>query len=358
MLRYALVFAVAGLTTWFLTPLVLRLCWRYGWFDHPNGRKVHQNPVPRLGGVAIFFGFWLAVAVGLARSPDRFYLATEQFAPIFFGSLVILAIGLYDDLKGAVPAAKLLAQITAGLILIAWGIQIRVLYIPFVGGVALGATSVPVTLLWLLALANTINLIDGLDGLAAGISAIVAASLLLTGLFLKIESVAIISAAVMGATLAFLRFNWHPARLFMGDSGSLVLGFLFASVSIICPVKSITGVALFVPLLALGVPLIETASAIVRRISAKQKLLAADNQHLFHYLLGLGLSQRAVVWLFYVAACACLFVVLCLLTLDRRVIVSALMVLYVMLFLALAFALRQLTGRSEKGVLNAPPEKV
>lgn len=339
---YLIILLLALIATWLLTPLIKRWCLSFAWYDHPNGRKVHQQPTPRLGGIAIFFGFWIAVFIGLLIFPRGPEILKEQLGGVFLGSVVVLIAGIYDDLKEISWVAKLLSQAIGTAILIAWGIQIRVAYLPMVGAVQLGYLSIPVTFIWIVALSNTINLIDGLDGLATGVSAIGAVGLALTGILLKIDSVAIVAFGIIGATLGFLRYNWHPAQLFMGDSGSLFLGFLFAALSTICPIKSFTGAALFVPLLALGVPLVETISAIWRRLFTNQKIFVADKRHLFHYLLDSGLTQQAVVWLFYVASFACLFVVICLLTLDRRVIVSALGILYLMLFIALTFLIKQM----------------
>ena len=314
-----------------LTPLVIFLCRKKGVFDQPGPRKIHTRPIPRLGGVSLFLGFWIALASAfLANGPPP-----SELIYLFFGSLAIFAVGLFDDLRTSDWRLKLLVQILGGAILVAGGLAIKVLYVPFVGAWNLGFWSLPVTFLWVVIITNSINLIDGLDGLAGGVSLIVALTLFLAGHFLQIPLLAVFSLGLAGALAGFFPFNYFPARIFMGDSGSLTVGFLFASLGLLFPIKGFAATALFIPLLTLGVPLAEAASTFIRRTKGGQPWHAADQGHLFHRLLELGLSHKVTVWLFYSSSLAFSFLVLCLVTLDRRFILSGLVLLY--LFLSVAF---------------------
>ncbi len=314
-----------------LTPLVAYLCRKKGLFDQPGPRKVHARPTPRLGGISIFLSFWTGLVAVFLLDGDIPY----EIYFVFLGSLIIFAIGLFDDLHTSDWRLKLLVQIQGGAILFEGGMAIKVLYVPFVGAWTLGFWSLPVTFLGVVVLTNSINLIDGLDGLAAGVSLIVASTLFLAGHFLQIPLLALFALCLAGALAGFLPFNYFPARIFMGDSGSLTVGFLFASLGLLFPIKGFAATALFIPLLTLGVPLAEAASTLIRRWKSGRAWHAADREHLFHRLLELGLSHTVTVWLFYSSSLAFSFLVLCLVTLDRRFILSGLVLLY--LFLSVAF---------------------
>ncbi len=326
-----------------LTPLVTYFCRKKGFFDQPAPRKIHTRPTPRLGGVSIFFSFWMGMAaVFLLNGP----IPLELFF-VFLGSLAIFAVGLFDDLHTSDWRLKLLVQILGAAILVAGGLSIKVLYVPFIGAWDLGFWSLPGTFLWVVVLTNSINLIDGLDGLAAGVSLIVALTLFLAGHFLGIPLLVIFSLSLAGVLAGFLPFNYFPARIFMGDSGSLTVGFLFASLGLLFPIKGFAATALFIPLLTLGVPLVEAASTLVRRLKSGQAWHAADREHLFHRLLELGLSHKVTVWLFYSSSLAFSFMVLCLVTLDRRFILSGLVLLYLFLSVAFIILVRHVAERKK-----------
>jgi len=314
-----------------LTPAVIAFCRKKSLFDRPGPRKIHTQPLPRLGGVSIFTGFWLGLFVSL-KLANSF---SAEFIYIFFGSLIIFILGIVDDLRNYDWRLKILMQILAGSILISGGLAIQVLYVPFLGTWNLGFWSIPVTLFWVVVLTNSINLIDGLDGLAAGVSLIVSLTLFWAGFFLEISLLQFIALALAGALAGFLPFNYFPARIFMGDSGALTAGFLFASLGLLFPIKGFTATALFIPLLTLGIPLVEATTTFIRRLKSGQAWHQADQNHLFHRLLDLGLSQKVTVWLFYSSSLSFSFLVLCLVTLDRRAILSGLVLLY--LFLSIAF---------------------
>lgn len=326
-----------------LTPAVAFVCRKKGLFDQPGPRKIHTRPTPRLGGISIFISFWGALSA--------YFLWNGSFpGELFFvlgGSLVVFSIGLFDDLHSSDWRLKILVQILGGAILIAGGLAVKVLYVPFVGAWELGFWSLPVTFLWVVVLTNGINLIDGLDGLAAGVSLIVALTLFFAGHFLQIPLLTLFALSLAGALAGFLPFNYFPARIFMGDSGSLTIGFLFASLGLMFPIKGFAATALFIPLLTLGVPLAEAASTIFRRLKSGRAWHAADQEHLFHRLLGLGLSAKVTVWLFYSSSLAFSFLVLCLVTLDRRFILSGLVFLYLFLSVAFIILVRHVTEKKK-----------
>ena len=294
-----MVFAIALAGTWLLTPALTEFCHWRKILDWPGARKLHQTPTPRLGGLVLFISAISAWFLAYIIWPTLWQESRSLILWLALGASIIFALGLWDDLKPLRFRYKIMLQILTGIILIWAGLRVNLLFIPFWQPVKLGWLSYPVTMLWFLALLNSVNLIDGLDGLAAGVSVISAATLLLVGLHYEAYLVALIMAGVVGVGLGFLKFNFSPAKIFMGDSGALFLGYLFAVSSLICPIKSYTAVALFVPLVALGLPLLETASSFLRRTLGLRKFYAADNQHLYNLLLDFGLSSRKTVIIFY-----------------------------------------------------------
>jgi len=334
-----IVFAVAGVATGICAPLISRICFRIGLLDLPGEHKRHRFPTPNLGGIAIFIGFWAAIIVAYRLFP---VVPQELGRFLYFviaGGVVVFLTGLIDDLSELSALIKLMAQIIVGLILYAGGLKITVLFIPLHGPIDLGYLSLPITLLWLVGVTNCINLIDGLDGLAAGVSAIAALALLFVGIYFSLATVMVFSAAVIGVCLVFLYFNHYPARLFMGDSGSLFLGYLFAVITIIFPIKSYATAAVFVPLMALGVPIIETVVSFLRRTATGRKFYQADNNHLFHYLAASGLSKSQVVWMFYLLSAVFAVFSGAMFIFDKRAVFTLLVVFMVVIF-AVLFRLR------------------
>ncbi|MBI5266997.1 MAG: undecaprenyl/decaprenyl-phosphate alpha-N-acetylglucosaminyl 1-phosphate transferase, partial [candidate division Zixibacteria bacterium] len=252
--------------TLFLAPLAIRLGKRFDLLDHPGRHKRHQQPVPFLGGTVLFVTFWMTVlSVGWIRGVPA--LEPSESVPwIFAGSLVVFLIGLLDDLRPQSALVKLTVEAVAGLLLYMGGLKVDPISIPFMGQWALGPWSALVTIAWVIGLTNAINLIDGLDGLAAGVSLIAAAVMAVLGIVYQVGSVLTIAATLIGFLSVFLWYNRYPARLFLGDSGSLQIGLYFAIISLAVPFKSYTAAALYLPLLALGVPILETAVSILRRI--------------------------------------------------------------------------------------------
>lgn len=314
--HYTAIGVVAALVTLLVTPAVRRFAISRGLADYPGGRKVHTKPIPRLGGVAIYLG--VMAAVGVQALGEHYSLwngtivsggtARARVLGVLAGLTVIFVVGLIDDLKTLSPGWKLLGQIVAAGALMASGLRIEYVGDPTGGGlIALGLLSVPVTLVYVVGFTNIINLIDGLDGLAAGVSAIAAASLLVLAVQGNRFDAAAFAVAVIGACIGFLRYNSHPASIFMGDSGALFLGFTLATISLMGVMKSSAAVALAVPLLIVGVPIFDTASAIVRRLMHKRPIQEADRGHIHHRLLGRGFNQRQTVFIIYVWSIALAF---------------------------------------------------
>lgn len=289
--RVWLGFLVAGALTYLFTPAVRLMVIKLGVLKHPGERGVHQEPVPHLGGIALVIGVLGAIAL---LAPH-----TAAMTGIVWGGLLIALLGLVDDLRGLPAWAKFLGQVAVAIFATRHGITIQAITNPFGGLVGTGWAAGPLTVFWLVAVMNTVNLIDGLDGLAAGLSGIAALTLLTVALRQGEPAVALLAAAVGGSAFAFLRYNFNPAKIFMGDTGSLFLGFLLGSVSVIGMLKDATAMAMAVPILALGIPIFDTGFAIVRRLANHRPIGEADRGHLHHRLLDLGLSQRQAVLLLY-----------------------------------------------------------
>ncbi len=293
---FFLAFVVAILAT----PAVIALAAKTGALDKPDSRKVHNKPIPRIGGVAIYSAFMLSTlsVMIFADFPDEFF---KEIIGLIFSGSVIFAVGLIDDYKNLPAKVKLLGQIIAASILvILFDVRIDFISDPFGDYIYLDFFAIPATIFWLVGITNTVNLIDGLDGLAAGISSIAAVTILLVAMEDNILLVAVLTAAIAGAAVGFLFYNFNPASIFMGDSGALFLGFMLAGISIIGAVKSAATIALFVPILALGLPILDTTFAIIRRFRGHVPIFKPDKGHLHHRLLALGFSQRQAVLLMYV----------------------------------------------------------
>jgi UDP-GlcNAc:undecaprenyl-phosphate/decaprenyl-phosphate GlcNAc-1-phosphate transferase len=305
LLHHLFVIAVALAVTVAVTPFVRHFSARAGLMDRGGARKVHTSEMSRLGGVAIFAGFAAAVAAQL------FGELVLHFSPVLLeadgpligtmvGLATIFAVGLVDDIRGLSPGWKFIGQLVAAAMPIAAGLRVEFVGNPIDGGLfQLGYLSYPVTALWIVGFANVINLIDGLDGLAAGISAIAAGSFLLLAIQMNQLVAAVLAAAIIGACGGFLYFNFHPASIIMGDSGALTLGFALACMSLTGVMKSAAAITLVVTLLVIGVPIFDTASAIIRRWRHGRPIQEADNGHIHHRLLHRGFNQRQTVLIIY-----------------------------------------------------------
>ncbi len=289
-----------------LTPSVSKLGAHYGIVDQPSGRKVHELPTPRIGGVAIYFSFLLTLLGYLLYSHQLIedFPETRAFW-VLAGASIVFLMGLLDDVFRLRPSIKFGVQIISALLACHGGLRISDVLLPWRLSFQLGWFSIPVTVFWFLLVVNAINLIDGLDGLAAGVSLFVCLALLLLGIMRANYQLAISLAALAGACLGFLFFNFNPASIFMGDSGSYFLGFMIAALSISGSVKSQAAVAILIPMVALGVPLFDTILAPIRRFILGKDPFMPDKGHIHHKLLAMGLTQRRVVLVMY-AGTACL----------------------------------------------------
>ena len=297
---YMLAFVIAAGVALLITPGVIFLAARTGAMDAPDARKVHKKPIPRIGGIGIYAAFMAAIFSVLSFVEVTAEVRTELIGLMVGGSLIVL-VGVIDDYKNLPAKVKLVGQILAAAVLvIAFDVRIDFITDPFGDYIYTEWLAIPVTIFWIVVLTNTVNLIDGLDGLAAGVSTIASITIFLVALQQGILLVAVLTAALAGAAFGFLYYNFNPARIFMGDSGSMFLGYMLAGISVIGAVKSAATIALIVPILALGLPILDTTFAIVRRYRGGVPIFKPDKGHLHHRLLDLGFSQRQAVLLMYV----------------------------------------------------------
>jgi UDP-GlcNAc:undecaprenyl-phosphate GlcNAc-1-phosphate transferase len=256
-----------------------------GVVDLPEGRRLNRRPIPRLGGLAIFLGILVPALAFLDLS--------EQMRGILLGAAVACVVGAIDDFRGLAPAPKLAGQVLAAVIVVASDVWIDRFTFPVIGIVELPAwVGMPLTVLWIVAVMNMVNFLDGMDGLAAGVCAISGLTFAVLALSLGKIDAAILAAVVAGACLGFLRHNFFPARIFMGDSGALVLGFVLASVSVAGLVKTASTVVLFLPLVVLAVPILDTSFVVAKRLKYRRPVMTADRSHLHHRFVDIGYSQR------------------------------------------------------------------
>lgn len=283
------IFSLAA--TLVLTPIVRALALRFGLVDKPGPRRMHRHVMPTAGGLAVFIGVWLPVLV---------MHGWGGFVPgLFIASLFIVVLGIIDDYIDLRPGVKLAGQVLAAGVLVYSGARIETVGHPLGGAIELAWLSGPVTLFWLVAVTNALNIIDGLDGLASGVATIAAVPLLFISVQLGQWSAALVAAALIGSAVGFLRYNFHPAKVFIGDTGGMFLGFMLGAVVVEGVLTSGADVALSVPVLVLGLPLFDTACAIVRRAAAGKPISQADDGHLHHQLVRVGLTHRQVVLALY-----------------------------------------------------------
>lgn len=292
--RILLSFFIALAVSYTLTPLANQIAHKIGAIDVPKDkRRIHSTPIPRLGGLAIFFAFMINALIWTPLN--------AEFIGIFIAGSLILVCGIVDDTKPISAKYKLAVQIMAAAIVIYSGVRIEFFTFPFTstGMIYLGVFSIPVTLLWIVGITNAVNLMDGLDGLAAGLATIASISLSIIAFINGQTVVALLLMSLAGGTLGFLPYNFNPARIFMGDTGSLFIGFILAAISVEGVIKSATAVAIIIPVLVLGVPVFDTAFAIIRRSINGQPIHVADRGHLHHKLLDLGFTQKQTVLVLY-----------------------------------------------------------
>lgn len=322
-LQLILAFAAAAILSLIMTPVVAKIAVRLGAVDQPNARRMHNSPKPRLGGVAVFASFFLSIFIVLnfASPLDNATWITGPKGMAFAGTLLlVLFLGIWDDLRQLKPSQKFLVQVFLGLIAYGAGFKISVITHPFSpGAVEIGFLDLPATLIWIVGITNAINLIDGLDGLASGVGIMAGITIASISLIGGDVGTAIVAVGLAGALLGFLPYNFNPASIFLGDAGSLFLGFSLALLSMEGGARASTAFAIVVPILALGFPIVDTFLAMLRRFlssfltsapapksfsSRLRSMFLPDRRHIHHRLIARGLSHRDAVLVLYAVSCA------------------------------------------------------
>ncbi len=313
----AIVLVVAFATALLTTPYVRRLALNVGMLDATGERRMHDQPKPRIGGIAVYLGFAFALFSALGYLINTHQLndygkvhdVVQSIVGLIFGGTLILMVGIWDDVMGMSPRAKLFAQILVASISMLYGFSIGFVRNPFHHGDILYIPlwlNIPFTLIWYVGMMNAINFIDGLDGLLSGVTAIAGMFLLVIAIMQGHPELALVLAALVGGALGFLPYNFNPAKIILGDSGALFIGYVFATASILGASKVVFTISLLVPLIVLGLPIVDTAVAIVRRTRAGRKIYEADRGHFHHQLIfRFGLNVRQAVLLIY-ALCVAL----------------------------------------------------
>ena len=301
LLRVGACLLAAGILSFLATPLVKHLAQKVGAMDVPkDSRRMHDHPIPRMGGLAIFIGFLLATLIFCAE------LRTDKgLQSILLGAIVIVILGVFDDRHALSAKLKLVVQLIAACIVVFYGdLRIDRLTNPFGSSLFdyldFGVFSYPITIIWIVAITNAVNFIDGLDGLACGVSCISSLNMLVIALLCSNAEVSILMAALTGACLGFVPYNFNPAKIFMGDTGSTFLGFMLATISISGLFKAYAAISFIVPFLLLGLPIFDICFAVIRRIASGRSPMEADRGHFHHRLIDMGFSQKQSVAIAYV----------------------------------------------------------
>ena len=298
MLAYVvLALLVALVVSFLMTPVVKTFAYKVGAIDVPkDARRMHKVPIPRLGGLAIFIGFMVSILL--------FSEITPELRSILLGAVIIVVLGVVDDIMALPAMLKFVVQIVAALIPATHGVTILAFSNPNIFSDnlywVLGSLSIPFTVLWIVAITNSVNLIDGLDGLANGVSAISATTMLVIALVSDQSAVAVVLAALVGACVGFMPYNMNPAKMFMGDTGATFLGYILATMSIQGLFKYYAVISFVVPFLILGLPIFDTTFAFIRRIAHGQSPMHPDRSHIHHRLIDMGLNQKQAVATLYV----------------------------------------------------------
>ena len=341
------------------TPLVRKFAFRIGAIDDPNrdGRRMHKVPIPRIGGLAIFFGFIVSVMI--------FANIDHQLRGILLGTVVIVVLGLIDDISPLPALLKFVVQIGAALIPVLSGVRIEVFTNPnFFSSSAyleLGRWAVPITVFWIVAITNSVNFIDGLDGLAVGVSSIATFSMLVIAMMLMMPNIAVVAAALAGACVGFMPYNLNPAKIFMGDVGATSIGFILACLSVQGLFKFYALISFAVPFMILALPIFDEVFAIVRRLLKGQSPMAPDRGHVHHRLIDMGFNQKQAVAIMYTMS-GILGVAAVVLTASGEmraiiVLVAAIIIagLFIRLFLVPAMKRREEEQAARSGEAGASP---
>ncbi len=341
--HHLVAFAVALIVAFFATPIVRKIAVNSGAVNIPNdSRRVHKKPMALMGGLAIIAGFVLAAAYSFATKDIKSfteYLTKPETLGIIAGVLIIIILGIIDDIKVLRARVKLPVQLIAAIIVVSTGTRITAISKPFQSTVAVHPSMMYmlgdilayiISILWIVGMTNAINLIDGLDGLAAGVSGIAAMTLYIVSVIRRQDDIAIIAVSLVGAIAGFLPYNFNPAKIFMGDTGATFLGFILAIISIEGTMKSVTALAVAIPILVLGLPIFDTMFAIFRRLLHGKSIVEADRGHLHHRLLDMGLSHRMAVICLYIVSGALSLISIALV--DKGLLPSIILLIMIVVF--------------------------
>ncbi len=358
--------AIAGLVTSLMVPVVSRLSVVLRALDYPSERKLHADPTPRLGGLAVGAGLLFGVGlVGLARwGAWGGRVSRSELAVVLLGTGMVFVVGLVDDVFGVPPLQKILVETAAAAMIVAGGLHFSVVSVPGSrGGMALGILTGVVTVVWIVGATNAFNLIDGLDGLAGGVAAIIALTLVACALLQGHRFTVVLVAGLAGACLGFLRHNWEPARIFLGDAGSLTMGFLLAIAAVQASIKASAAVAILVPILVLGLPVMDTLQVMIVRFfglsqaTLRERVLGlgrADLQHVHHLLAVSTHSRRkAVAWLHLLTLAFC---ALAMVVLFTQSVVAGVLLVALEFFAVLGLRTAGLASRLRRAERPAPSE--
>ncbi|MCH6266542.1 glycosyltransferase family 4 protein [Neobacillus citreus] len=337
-----LTLVVCFLVTIFITPLVKRFSFIIGAIDYPNKRKNHQSVMSRLGGLAIYISFTTGIII---MKPEN----QSSFA-IIISSLIIVITGFLDDIFELSARHKLIGQLAAACTVVFLGdLQVEFINLPFGGKLQFGLLSIPITILWIVGITNAINLIDGLDGLAAGVSSI--ALITISGMAILQGNLYVLTVGLilLASTLGFLIYNFHPAKIFMGDTGALFLGFIISVLSLL-GFKNVTFISFVIPVIILAVPISDTFFAILRRIIQKKPLGAPDKQHLHHCMLRMGYTHQQTVLLIY--AMSAFFALVAVIYSQARIGGALVLITLIVLFIEIIAEKIGLVGRNYRPILN------
>ena len=291
MTQYLIAFILTFSIVIMITPLIKNLAFKIGAIDRPSGRKVHQKVMPRLGGLAIVIGVIVGMIVSRPSSPYMFH--------IIIGGLIITLVGVIDDIFQIRATEKLAGQMIAAIVVVSSGLKIDMINLPISGFIEFGFWAYPFTVIWIVGITNAMNLIDGLDGLAAGVSSIALTSILFMAILDGQWLVVSLAIILIASTTGFLVYNFHPAKIFMGDTGSLFLGYSISVLSMLGLFKNIAIFSFVIPIVILGVPIFDAIFAILRRVLKRKKLFSPDKSHLHYCLLELGFSHKKSVLIIY-----------------------------------------------------------
>ncbi|MGB8226024.1 MAG: MraY family glycosyltransferase [Sedimentisphaerales bacterium] len=303
MKTYILTYLGSLVMSLILTPAIIAIAVRYELFDRTGPRKVHSGRIARIGGLAIFISMMCMIAAVYLlpnRIGENFRQLGTKVLALLGGATLVFVTGLVDDIKPVKTWIKLLTQTAAAILVCAFGIRIKVINVPDLFSLDFGVFSWPFTILWIVGVTNAVNFIDGLDGLAAGICAIACGTIAALAIYFGQTVLCVMMLALAGGLTGFLFFNFNPAKIFMGDCGSLFLGFTIASATVMCTAKSQALVGFALPLLAMGIPIFDTLFIMLNRFGDKKPVYMPDTEHFHHRLLRLGLKQRHVAVLAYI----------------------------------------------------------